>query len=165
MRRGFVYLFFLVILSNCAAYPVYRPPGQRPKAKPIPAIKKSKINKQKMGYIIDSYLGTPYRKNGLSRRGIDCSGLVVEVYKRYSGINLPHDTKKLYKLVKKIKKKKLLYGDLVFFAFDSGDVSHVGIYIEERKFIHASQSQGVIISSLDEEYYSKSHIGARRVIP
>lgn len=117
-----------------------------------------------MSYIIDSYLGTPYRKKGTSRLGIDCSGLVVEVYRRYSGINLPHDTKRLYKLVKKIKKKNLLYGDLVFFSFESREISHVGIYIGEGEFVHASESQGVIISSLDEEYYSKSYLGARRVI-
>jgi len=165
MRRPLAYLFAFLVVFNCAAYPIYRPPGQRPKKKPIPAAKKSKINKQKMGYIIDSYLGAPYREKGSSRLGIDCSGLVVEVYKRYSGINLPHDTKRLYKLVKKIKKKNLLYGDLVFFSFDSDEVSHVGIYIGESKFAHASRSQGVIISSLAEKYYSKSYIGARRVVP
>jgi len=165
MRRGFICFFVFVVLINCAAYPVYRPPGQRPKKKPIPAIKKSKVNQKKMGYIIDSYLGSPYKKNGTSRLGIDCSGLVVEVYKRYSGINLPHDTESLFKLVKRIKKKDLLYGDLVFFSFDSKEASHVGIYIGEGKFVHASQSQGVIISSLDEGYYSDSYEGARRIIP
>jgi cell wall-associated NlpC family hydrolase len=165
MRKGFVCLLAFIILVSCAAYPAYRPPGQRPERKPIPATKKSKINKQKMGYIIDSYLGTPYREKGSSRLGIDCSGLVMETYKRYSGINLPHDTKKLHKLVKKIKKKNLLYGDLVFFSFDSHEVSHVGIYIGEDKFVHSSRSQGVIISSLEEKYYSQNYVGARRVIP
>jgi lipoprotein Spr len=165
MRKGFIYLLVFFIFINCAAYPVYRPPGQRPKKKPIPAVKKSKINTRKMGYIIDSYLGTPYKENGLSRRGIDCSGLVVEVYRRYSGTNLPHSTEKLYKLVKKVNKKNLLYGDLVFFSFNSRKVNHVGIYIEESKFVHASSSQGVIVSSFKDEYYSKNYVGARRVIP
>ena len=165
MRKGFFYLFIFIILINCSAYPVYRPPGHIPKKKPIPATQKSKINKNKMGYIISSYLGTPYKKNGTSRLGIDCSGLVREVYRRYSGINLPHDTKKLLSLAKKVQKKNLLYGDLVFFTFESREVSHVGIYIENGEFVHASISQGVIISGLNDEYYRKGYVGARRVVP
>lgn len=165
MRKGFLYLFISIILVNCSAYPVYRPPGQMPRGKPIPATQKSKINKNKMSYIINSYLGTPYKNNGTSRLGIDCSGLVREVYRRYSGINLPHDTKKLLTLVKKVEKKNLLYGDLVFFAFESREVSHVGIYIGEGEFVHASISEGVIISALNDEYYRKGYVGARRVVP
>ncbi len=115
-----------------------------------------------MNYIIDSYLGTPFKKNGTSRHGIDCSGLVVEVYRRYAGIKLPHSTKKLYALT---RIKNLLYGDLVFFSLNSEEASHVGIYIEGGRFVHASDSRGVIISSLDEDYYSKEYVGARRVVP
>ena len=123
---------------------------------------KSKINEKKMNYVVESYLGTPYKKKGTSRHVIDCSGLVVEVYRRYAGINLPQGTDRLYKLP---KVKNLLYGDLVFFAFDSREATHVGIYVGGGKFVHASESQGVIISSLDEDYYAKNYIGARRVIP
>lgn len=162
MRRSLICVLAFMILVSCSAYPVYRPPGQRAKRKPIPAAMKSKINEKKMNYIVDSYLGTPFRNKGTSRHGIDCSGLVVEVYRRYAGVNLPHSTKKLYKLS---KVKNLLYGDLVFFAFDSNEVSHVGIYIGGGKFVHTSESQGVIISSLDEDHYAKSYVGARRVIP
>jgi lipoprotein Spr len=165
MRKGLLYLFISIILVNCSAYPVYRPSGQIPRGKPIPATQKSKINVQKMNHIINSYMGSPYKKNGTSRLGIDCSGLVREVYRRYSGISLPHDTKKLYALVKKVDKKYLLYGDLVFFAFNSREVSHVGIYIGEKEFVHASSSQGVIVSSINDEYYRKNYAGARRVIP
>jgi cell wall-associated NlpC family hydrolase len=165
MRKGFLYLFISIILVNCSAYPVYRPPGQIPRGKPVPATQKSKINIQKMNNIINSYMGAPYKKNGTSRLGIDCSGLVREVYRRYSGISLPHDTKKLYTLVKKVEKKNLLYGDLVFFSFNSREISHVGIYVGEKKFVHASSSQGVIVSSLNDEYYRKNYTSARRVIP
>jgi cell wall-associated NlpC family hydrolase len=162
MKRRFAYALIFIILINCSAYPVYRPPGQRPKTKPVPAARKSKIDEKKMNYIIDSYLGTPYKERGTSRQGIDCSGLVTEIYRRYAGIDLPQSTEALYKLT---RIKNLLYGDLVFFAFDSNEVSHVGIYIGGGRFVHASESQGVIISSLDEDYYSKSYVGARRVIP
>lgn len=166
MRKGIFYLVISIILINCSAYPIYRPPGQiPPRGKPVPTNQKTKINKDKMDDIINSYLGTPYRENGTSRLGIDCSGLVREVYRRYSGINLPHDTKKLYTLVKDVKKRNLLYGDLVFFALDSEEVSHIGIYLGEGQFVHASSSQGVIISSLNEDYYRKNYVGARRVIP
>ncbi|KPL00995.1 MAG: hypothetical protein AMJ91_02265 [candidate division Zixibacteria bacterium SM23_73_3] len=126
---------------------------------------KSKIDKAKMGKIIDSYLGAPYQFGGKIKTGIDCSGLVVQVYKQYAGFNLPHDTKKLYRLVKHIDRDDLVYGDLVFFSDGWFSISHVGIYVGEGKFVHSTKGFGVIVSSLDEDYYRKRYRGARRVIP
>lgn len=128
---------------------------------------KNKIDKVKMGWIIDSFLRTPYKLGGESKSGMDCSGLVVAIYRQYAGFKLPHDTQKLYKLVKRVDKENLEYGDLVFFLdgwFSIGS-SHVGIYIGEGKFVHSIESSGVIVSSLDEEHYKKRYKGARRVIP
>jgi len=126
---------------------------------------KSKIDKAKMGKIIDSYLGAPYQFGGKTKTGIDCSGLVVQVYKQYAGFNLPHDTKKLYRLVKHIDRDDLVYGDLVFFSDGWFSISHVGIYVGDGKFVHSTKGFGVIVSSLDEDYYRKRYRGARRVIP
>jgi len=125
----------------------------------------SKIDKAKMGRIINSFLRTPYKHGGESKAGIDCSGLVMQLYKQYAGFNLPHNTKKLYQLVKQVDRDDLVYGDLVFFSDGWFSVSHVGIYIEEGKFVHSMKGSGVIVSSLAEDYYEKRYRGARRVIP
>lgn len=126
---------------------------------------KSKIDKKKMGRIIDSFLGAPYKHGGDTKAGIDCSGLVVQVYRQYAGFKLPHETKKLYQLVKRIGKDDLVFGDLVFFSDGWFSVSHVGIYVGDGRFVHSSEELGVIVSSLDEDYYKKRYRGARRVIP
>lgn len=118
-----------------------------------------------MRRIIESFLGVPYQLGGETKAGMDCSGLVVAVYKQYAGFKLPHDTKKLHKLVKNVDKGDLSYGDLVFFSNGWLSASHVGIYIGEGKFVHSTEDLGVIVSSLDEDYYKKRYIGARRVIP
>jgi len=126
---------------------------------------KSSVDLKKMGNIIDSYLGSPYKLGGETKTGMDCSGLVVAVYRQYAGFKLPHDTQKLFKLVKRVDKENLSYGDLVFFSDGWFGISHVGIYIGSGKFVHTSPELGVIISPLDEDYFSKRYAGARRVIP
>jgi cell wall-associated NlpC family hydrolase len=126
---------------------------------------KAKIDKAKMGRIIKSYLGVPYQYGGDTKSGMDCSGLVAQVYKRYAGFNLPRATKKLYKLVKHVDQDELAYGDLVFFSDGWFSVSHVGIYVGDGQFVHSAKSSGVIVSSLDENYYKRRYRGARRVIP
>jgi len=126
---------------------------------------KSKIDQAKMAKIIESYLGTRYKKGGASKKGMDCSGFVMKVYKEYAGLNLPHDSKKLFKLVRKVDKGELGYGDLVFFSDWGFLPSHVGIYVGEGKFVHSTKGYGVIVSSLNGERYRKDYIGARRVIP
>ena len=177
--RNFILIFILITFTGCAAQPRYTPYPVETKSHPpaeekgesrkeTPSSEKesrTKVDQIKMSPIIDSFLGTPYKEGGTSRLGMDCSGFVVEVYKKYAGFNLPHNTEKLFKLVKKVDKEKLGYGDIVFFS-DSGFLpSHVGIYIGEGKFVHSTQGYGVIVSSLEDERYRKSYIGARRVIP
>ncbi|MGB7061971.1 MAG: NlpC/P60 family protein [Candidatus Zixiibacteriota bacterium] len=126
---------------------------------------KGKIDKAKMGRIIESFLGVPYQYGGNAKSGIDCSGLVAQVYKQYAGFNLPCATKKLYQLVKHVDQDDLVYGDLVFFSDGWFSVSHVGIFIGDGQFVHSAKSSGVIVSSLDENYYRRRYRGARRVIP
>nr|NIM96868.1 hypothetical protein [candidate division Zixibacteria bacterium] len=83
----------------------------------------------------------------------------------YDGFKLPRETKKLYQLVKRVAKDDLVFGDLVFFSDGWFSVSHVGIYVGDGRFVHSSEELGVIVSSLDEDYYKKRYRGARRVIP
>jgi lipoprotein Spr len=169
-----------LILISCAAQPRFcpEPPEQKKEkgireketqrteeAQTVYSEKQSSLDRGKMGKIIDSYMGSPYKRSGETKGGMDCSGLVVAVYRQYSGFKLPHDTQKLFKLVKRIDKENLAYGDLVFFSDGWFKVSHVGIYLGEGKFVHSIEDFGVIVSSLEEDYYKKKYLGARRVIP
>ncbi|CAI9429058.1 Probable endopeptidase Spr precursor [Candidatus Ornithobacterium hominis] len=115
----------------------------------------------------DSYLGTPYRFGGTTRRGIDCSAFMQKIFE-VEGIDLPRISKNQAKLGIPIPKEHLQKGDLIFFSTTSSRrITHVGIVhsINENEinFIHASSSQGVIISSLDHEYWAKRFRTARRI--
>jgi lipoprotein Spr len=101
------------------------------------------------------WLGTPYKYSGDCRDGVDCSGFVCMLYSKVFGIDLAHNSADIFKDVKPLKKNSLHEGDLVFFKIQKHKVSHVGIYLANNKFAHASVQNGVIISDLDEPYYKK----------
>lgn len=107
------------------------------------------------------YLGRPYQWAGIGRGGFDCSGLVSRVFSS-AGIALPHTSSGLYDGGLAVPSASLGPGDLVFFRTYNSGPSHVGIYLGDNRFIHASASQGVIISSMDEPYYRTRYLGARR---
>ncbi len=117
----------------------------------------------------ETYLGTPYKFGGNSSSGFDCSGFTVKVFQD-NNFNLPRRSSDQADSGKSIDIKTVKPGDLLFFATGGGSrVSHVGIVhtIEndgEIKFIHASTSKGVIISSLNEKYWNKAYLHAQRVL-
>ena len=106
--------------------------------------------------------GVEYRIGGLNKSGVDCSGFVYLTFKSRFDVKLPRTTKDQIKLGKPVKKAKLKAGDLVFFK-TKWKVRHVGIYIEDNKFLHASTNNGVMISRLDNVYWKKKYWKARRV--
>lgn len=108
------------------------------------------------------FLGKVYVWGGSTPRGFDCSGLSYFVYK-LNGIELPRVSWVQFQddIGKKIKKTELQQGDLVFFRTYRRGPSHVGIYIGNNRFIHASPTEGVTTSSLDEPYYRSRYIGAK----
>ncbi len=110
------------------------------------------------------WIGTPYRYGGVSRKGVDCSGLVLEVYKASTGSKLPRSSAAQQSWCLPVDKDSLQVGDLVFFATgrNSGKVSHVGIYIGGGEMIHASSSSGVIVSPLRMPYFAKRYHSAGR---
>ena len=123
----------------------------------------SSFDTDRMQEIIEGYLGTSYRSGGYGKLGIDCSGLVYAVYRDLDNLHLPPSTKKLFNTLRRVSYRDLRYGDLVFFSVNGKHASHVGLYVGDNKFVHASRSRGVIISSLTEQYYRQSYVGARRV--
>lgn len=110
-----------------------------------------------------SYLGVPYKWGGTTSKGFDCSGFTQVVFKN-NGTSIPRTTGQQYKTGKAVSKSNLQQGDLVFFNTTGRGVSHVGIFVGNNNFIHASTSRGVMISSINDPYYWGSrYIGARRV--
>ena len=111
--------------------------------------------------LASSYLGTPYSYGGSSLDGFDCSGFTQFVMNQY-GYKLPRTAESQYSAGTYIEKSNLIPGDLVFFGTP---INHVGIYAGNNKFIHSSSysSGGVIYSYLDEGYYLKNYIGAKRI--
>ncbi|HKR04318.1 MAG TPA: NlpC/P60 family protein [Bacteroidia bacterium] len=112
---------------------------------------------------IAEWLGTPYCYSGKNEKGIDCSGFVNMIYRSVYGILLNGNSRDLFKTSHHLSKNKLKEGDLVFFKINHRKVSHVGLYLGDRKFAHSSTSNGVTISDLDEPYYKKHYAGGGRV--
>jgi cell wall-associated NlpC family hydrolase len=109
------------------------------------------------------FRGVPYRYAGMSSRGIDCSGLISRVLTAH-GIKAPHSSAALFTMGERVRFEDLRSGDLLFFVTRGKHVSHVGLYIGDGKFVHASsRSGGVIVSSVYETYYAKRLAGARRL--
>ncbi|MET0394906.1 MAG: C40 family peptidase [Chitinophagaceae bacterium] len=111
---------------------------------------------------IDDWYGTRYRLGGTTRSGIDCSAFVQAVYLSAFAVPLPRTAREQYQSSHIISATELREGDLVFFN-TTGGISHVGIYLQNNKFIHASSSSGVIISDMYEPYYVRRFVGAGRV--
>lgn len=110
-------------------------------------------------------LGSTYVWGATGDGGYDCSGLVYAVYKNELGINLPRTSSEMSEVGRQVSRSNLREGDLLFFNTAGNGVSHVGIYIGNGQFIHASSGQGkVITSSLSESYYSEHFVNATRVI-
>lgn len=105
---------------------------------------------------------TRYQMGGLSRNGIDCSGFIHVTFKTRLGVVLPRSTEFQVQLGDRVDRNELRPGDLVFFKTGITD-RHVGIYLEDGRFLHASTSQGVVISRLDESYWRSAYWKARRL--
>jgi hypothetical protein len=111
---------------------------------------------------VDEWYGTRYRMGGMTKSGVDCSAFVQAVFAAAFGITLPRTAREQYKASQRISRTELKEGDLLFFN-TRGGVSHVGIYLQNNKFVHASTSQGVTVSDMFEPYYLKRFVGAGRL--
>lgn len=154
MKKHLLAILLLIISSSCATARNVELEGTL-----------SRQKQQKVLQTAESYLGVPYVWGGISKSGVDCSGLVYIVYKTAAGITLPRGVGDLYNTYPP-HTGSLLPGDLVFFD-TTGGPSHVGIYIGNNKLIHAASAknkEGVIVSDLGSTYYKTRYIGARRVL-
>lgn len=160
--QKFVYIFFLVvILLSCgkkqglSSHKTQKVIIEKYAEKL--QVPKSNIKNTALYEFIDKWYGTKYKYGGLSTSGVDCSGFCSILYKEVYKKELPRSTKDIAKQLNKVKQSKLEEGNLIFFNIEGKKNAHVGIYLMNNKFVHASTSKGVIISSLENPYYKKAY--------
>ena len=164
-------LLLIFVAFNIFAAPLENGYTLAPKAADSPEEKAKAYfdARQRVIEAAKKYEGTPYRYGGITARGLDCSGLLYLVFKEILGVTLPRSASGLYSWAEKITIDKVQPGDLLFFKTDkSGKITHVALYLGERRFIHSASSgpkTGVIYSSLDEKYWANSFAGAGRAFP
>ncbi len=119
----------------------------------------------KLYILAADWVGTPHRLGGNSKKGIDCSGLTSQLYKKVYNKTLPRSSSDQKKACQTVSKRSLKEGDLVFFSTGKSKkkVSHVGIYLKDGKFIHASTSSGVRVDKLIDPYYVTNWISGGRL--
>ncbi len=111
---------------------------------------------------VDEWYGTRYRYGGTTKSGIDCSAFVQAIYLSAFAVSLPRTARDQYRNARIVSATEMKTGDLVFFN-TTGGISHVGIYLQNNKFIHASTSYGVTISDMFDPYYLRRFIGVGRI--
>lgn len=121
--------------------------------------------KTALGKSFDEWESVRYKFGGLSKKGVDCSGFVYLTFLNQFGVKLPRNTTLQVKIGETIAQDQLKTGDLVFFRTGGAVRRHVGIYLDNRKFMHASTSRGVTTSSLDSKYWSTAYWTAKRIDP
>ena len=161
-----IFLLFVVCASLLASCRSHKDVGDVYYRNQYFGIDVSKDDNHRLYEEIDGWIGVPYEYGGNSKNGVDCSGFVVNVYGTVYGVKLQRSSELIYKKnCQNIKKSKLEEGDLVFFkSGKKKKINHVGIYLKNNKFAHASSSRGVIISSLEEDYYKRNFMQAGRVV-
>jgi lipoprotein Spr len=127
-------------------------------------VSKKDITNYDLYKFIDEWYSVPYKFAGRTKAGVDCSDLASLLFKQIYGITIGGTVTDIYKRCTPIKAAELQEGDLIFFKIKSKSLSHVGIYLQNHKFVHASVHAGVVISDLGEDYYKKYYWGAGRLI-
>lgn len=163
-----VTLALCISLAGCAATPYSshnaslggatgpEPYGQQP-------LLSQEALKQSLLQHYTEWQGVPYRLGGMDKRGIDCSGFVALAYAALTGYPLPRTTQQQAGAGAPVARSALRTGDLVFFKTGI-KLRHVGVYLGDTRFMHASTSQGVTISRLDNRYWSENYWKAVRPI-
>ena len=166
MFRTVFIVVTLVVLSGCASTPRVDP-VQRYSAPTTIGSGVSLTNQSAVRRALHQHhrewQGVPYRYGGSTKAGADCSGLVYVVYRDQFGLGMPRTTSQLRQVGRPVAdRRQLQAGDLVFFR--GRDIKHhVGIYISDGQFLHASSRRGVMLSNIDSSYWSARFYTARRV--
>ena len=157
--------FWLFFVSCGSVTPVPRYTASEGQEGVVSELKKRKRHGKNLLEVVESYLGVPYQWGGTTRAGMDCSAITRAIVRETYGIELPRTSKQMFAVGKIVANKNLKPGDIVFFknTYSGPGVSHVGIFLGDGRFAHASASRGVTITELSHSYFSKRYVGARRV--
>ncbi len=158
--RLFVLLFLVVLIPAG----VLRA-SEKPKAQTASSDEKNRSEDKSLEEQLKAYLGIPYRRGGACLKGMDCSGFSSFIYSNLFGVDLPHNAASQYRLsfLKPVEQQDLQPGDLLFFSRRKR-IDHVGIYLGDGKFIHASgKKRRVTISNFDSPYFQRTFVAARRL--
>ena len=128
-------------------------------------VNKSDIQNGRLYAFVDQWMGTPYHFGGQDREGIDCSGLAQLLEQEVYGVNIPRSTSQQINVIKRKYEEQLIEGDLLFFDYDGKKFSHVGIYLQNGFYVHASSSKGVIITRLHDPYTYKYFSRCGSILP
>ncbi len=154
IRRRFLFLGLATLLGGCGGPPtIVTPPRVAP-------ADRARVDRLYQHY--REWRGVRYREGGLSRQGVDCSGFVYLAYVKKFNRRIPRTTELLARSGDAVSPEELRPGDLVFFH-TGWKTRHVGIYVEQGKFMHASSSRGVMMSRLDNPYWRDAWWMARRL--
>jgi lipoprotein Spr len=118
----------------------------------------------KLYKFIYEWIGTPYRFGGNTKNGIDCSAFTKTIYEKVFNTTILRNSRDIFSMVNPLAKDELKEGDLVFFRSNGRTISHVGVFLGDNRFAHASSSRGVVISNLNEPYYSRIFYKGGRIL-
>lgn len=127
------------------------------------AVAENDIDNIKLYAFIDEWYGTPYKYGGKNKSGIDCSNFSAQLYSNVYHKTLSGSSSSIFKQCKSLSKNELREGDLVFFKIEKEEISHIGIYLQNNKFVHATTKKGVMINDLNEAYYKKYYYKGGRI--
>ncbi len=146
----------LLLYSSCKSKKILTDASKgRPVTSGSLNVKGKDLDNEKLYRFIDSWMGVPHRSGGMDKKGVDCSGFTTILEKEIYNRAVPRTAKSMAESVKRKYEDDLKEGDLVFFDFQGQKFSHVGVYLHNNKFVHASTSKGVIISDLKDPWYYK----------
>ena len=122
------------------------------------------VEKELMMELIMQWIGTPYRFGGMSKKAIDCSAWTRVIFFQADSVVIPRTAREQFTIGRHISRNHLEFGDMVFFhTYSRKFASHVGIYLGDNLFAHASSKEGVTVSSLNSTFYNNRFIGGRRL--
>lgn len=172
-RISILLLFFTVAITSCRSHKdtsksttntsVSKTKKVKEKYATLLNVDESKIENVKLYSFIDEWYGVPYKYGGKNKSGIDCSNFTATLYSNIYGKSVTGSSASIFEQCKTISKSNLEEGDLVFFKIDGNKISHIGVYLQNNKFVHATTKKGVMIDDLDQAYYKKHYYKAGRL--